>query len=101
MAKKDRKPVMIELEYAVNYDGQNIEKLILHRPKGKHLKKIKQDSGIEEMLLLACHVVEIPGSKDGPGVTNALMQELDGADCIQISERLSDFLESGQKIGKL
>jgi hypothetical protein len=96
-----RKPVKIELQFPLEWDDKEIDSIILHRPKGKHLKKIKDGAGMEDLLLLACKVVEIPGSGDGPGVPNALISELDGADCVTIAEQLGDFLESGQKIGRL
>ena len=97
---KVRKPVHIDLEYPIEYDGKTISKLILHRPKGKHIKKLTDGAGVEELLLLSCKVLEIPGG-DGMGVPNAVVSELDGADCMTICECLGDFLESGRKIGRL
>ena len=98
---KKRVPTLIELEYPIEWDGKLIDKIMLHRPKGKHIKGMKSDATMEDMLLIAAKLIEIPDDKSGMGVATAMISELDGADCIAISELLGTFLESGQRTGKL
>jgi len=89
---RKREPVTVKLQYPVEFDNKIYEEITLQRPKGKHLKKMNKDAGLEDLLVLACKVTGIP---------NKVFEEMDGADCITIAEQLGDFLESGQKIGKL
>lgn len=97
---KERKPAVVELEYPFEFDGRQIEKLIVNRPKMKQMKKMGKDATTEDMGLLAVKVCQFVDS-DSWGIPNKVVEELDGADFIAITEQLGDFLESGQRIGKL
>ena len=84
--------VEIKLQYPVEYDDKTYDTIVLKRPKGKHLKKLPQDPRLEDLLILAVKCSGLP---------NGVFDNMDGADCITVTEQIGDFLESGQKIGKL
>lgn len=82
--------VKITLEYPVEFDGKTITEIELSRPKGKHLKTIKQDAGLAEMMLVASKLTGLP---------NKVFEEMDGADLIKVTGQIGDFLGTGQAIG--
>ncbi len=83
--------VTIKLLYPVEFDGKVYEEITLQRPRGRHIQSLSSEPKMSELLLMATKV---------SGVSNAVIKEMDAADCITIAEQLGDFLSSGQRIGK-
>lgn len=101
MSDQDEKPKstnkIIELQYPFKWktgDGEQlIEKVELRRPKGKHLKGLTKNVGMFEMFQIAAKVaVE-------DYVTPAFFDEMDAADCMEVTEVIGDFLDNGRETG--
>ena len=92
--EKKQRPtsVKIELEYPIEWGEEGLVKSIeLKRPKGKHIKKINKDIGMEQMFDIASKI---------SGYTPAFFDELDAVDCLKVTEAIGDFLDSGRETGK-
>ena len=99
MSKKvSPKTTIIKLEYPFVWKQSGEEKEItqieLARPKGKHLKGIGSDPGMSDMFRIASKIAK------ESWVTPAFFEEMDAADCMQITEVIGDFLDGGTKTGE-
>ncbi|PCJ13800.1 MAG: hypothetical protein COB04_16060 [Gammaproteobacteria bacterium] len=83
--------VTIKLEYPIEYGEETISEIVLKRPKGKHLRKLPAEMDMDDILLFAGELSDL---------TPAQIDELDAADITKIQEKISGFLERGQKTGK-
>jgi len=88
--------VTIELLYpndvkAFAEEGTDLTHIELKRPKGKHIKGLTKDVGMTDIFKIAGKV---------SGYTTAFFDELDAADCLQVSEVIGDFLDGGQETGR-
>lgn len=95
MSKASTKPrpsKIIKLLYPIEWDEEGeVTEIELKRPKGKHIKHLGKDVSMKEIFDIASKV---------SGYTPAFFDELDAADCLQVSEVIGDFLDSGPKTGK-
>jgi len=84
--KKTRKAVTITLEYAIEFDGKSITEITLNRPKGKHLKKMKGDPGVSDLIGIASKC---------SGIAPLVFDEMDGQDITRVCEEIGNFLSGG------
>lgn len=85
--------VSIPLRYPVEWgeDGL-VTEITLKRLKGKQLKGINREGlSMQTVFNIASKVSDY---------TPAFFDELDGTDCMVVSEVIGDFLDDGQAIGK-
>jgi len=86
------KTVTIELSEPIEWGKDNtITELKLRRPKGKDLKNLSSEPTMGELLSVAQRCA---------GVPKTVMDDLDGADAMEVVEVIGDFLDSGQKTGR-
>ncbi len=78
-------------EWAVDGETKMVESIELARPKGKHLKRLGRNVNLSEMLIIASKV---------SGFTPAFFEEMDGADCMKVTDIINDFLDSGEETGQ-
>ena len=92
MAKKKtlvkRKEVTLLLEFPVEYQGELVEKLVLRRPKVKHLKRMLTaqhggDDNLEGTLVLLADI---------SGREKEFWDELDGEDFMEVQKIVANFL---------
>ena len=78
------------LDYPREFAGKTYAKITLKRLRGKHLKglEIRADGSVppEKMMPIIAH---------SAGVSLALIEELDAADVIKLSQEVSNFLAPG------
>jgi len=95
--QKESESVTIELNYPIEWlkdgDGgkESVKFVEFQRPKGKHIKKLDKDIGMEQLLGLA--------SKVSP-YTPAFYDEMDASDCMQVVEVMGNFMDAGLSTGK-
>lgn len=81
------------LQHPVTWADERVEKLVINRPKGKHMRAVKKigDMGWDEMieLLAKCS-----------GVSSKIVDEMEMVDLYGAVEVMGDFLERGRQTGK-
>jgi len=82
--------ITVELEDPIEWGEETIEKLVLKRPKAKDMEHLPADPTFKDLLLMAQKCARVP---------RKVIQDLDSEDAISVVEAVSDFLDSGQKIG--
>lgn len=98
MSKEEKKStnkstnVKYELQYPIEWGEEGLVKEIeFKRPKGRHIKSIGKNASMNDIFTIAGKV---------SGYTPAFFDELDAADCVEISEIIGDFLDGGRETGK-
>lgn len=89
-AKKIRK-ITITLTEHIKWGEQTITELVLRRPKGKDLNGLSANPTMKELLTIGGRCA---------GVTQRIIDELDGADAMEVVDAVSDFLEAGPQTGR-
>jgi len=92
-ASTKSKPITkLKLLYPFKWDeDEEIAEVEFKRPKGKDMKKLGQNPGVEETLEIASKI---------SGMTPSFFLEMDGADVMRVIELVNTFLDPGQEIGK-
>ncbi len=91
VSKKTR-AVKVKLEYPIDWGEEGLVKEIeLKRPKGKHIKNFNKDIGMTQLFQVASKVSGYPPS---------FFDEMDAVDCLQVTEVIGDFLDTGPRTGK-
>ena len=90
---KDEEVQILKLLYPIDWDSEDglVTELEFKRPKGKHLKGLTSELGLAEIFKIASKIT---------GFTPAFFDEMDGADCLRVSELIGTFLEAGPKTTK-
>jgi hypothetical protein len=88
--------VIVKLSYPLEWAGaegvkKEITEVEFRRPKGKDIKGMGRDVSLEDILKIAARVSDY---------SPRFFDELDGIDCMKISEVINDFLDDGQATGK-
>lgn len=83
---------LVKLYVPVKWDDDEpVSELEIKRPKGKHLKFLKGSPTFFDLMQIA--------SKTS-GYTPKFFDELDGADLVNITGVIGDFLDTGPKTGR-
>lgn len=83
---------IIKLDYPIEYGEEGlVSEIELKRPKGKHLKGLTKDVGYNDIIKIASKVSGYPPS---------FFDEMDAADCTEVSEAIGDFLDNGRGTGR-
>jgi len=93
--KKEKKELSttIQLKYPIEWGEEGfVKEIVLKRPKGKHIKNINKDIGMEQLLGIASKISCRPPS---------FFDELDAIDCLKVTEAIGDFLDIGPETGKI
>jgi len=85
--------VTIDLDFPIEWEKgeEPVSKIILKRPKGKHLKNLGKDILMFDLLQIASKI---------SGYTPKFFDEMDGVDIMKVTEAVGDFLDGGQKTGE-
>ena len=95
-SEKDKAPGarssrVIKLNYPIEWGSEGlVDQITLKRPKGRHMRNINKDVGMDELLNMASRC---------SGKPSRFFDEMDGSDCIEVSVAIQDFLDNGQEIG--
>lgn len=85
--------VTIELDFPIQWekDEPAVDKIILKRPKGKHLRNLGKDIVMHDLLQIASKI---------SGHTPKFFDEMDGTDVMKVTEAVGDFLDGGRETGE-
>lgn len=87
-----KKEVVVKLDWPLKWDSDElVTEITLRRPKGRDIKSIGKDLNMADLLAIAAKL---------SGYTPAFFDELDGADCLKVTEVVGDFLDNGQVTGE-
>jgi len=82
--------VTYKLLHPVELGSERTTQIILSRPKGKHIKHLKKDLTLGEIMQVAQKVADC---------SPLVFEEMDGGDYLAVGEIVGDFLDSGQRDG--
>lgn len=84
--------VIIKLDYPFKWgDEDEVTEVELKRPKGKHLKNLGGKATMSDLFGIASKV---------SGYDLRFFDELDGVDCMKVTDAIGDFLDGGDGTGK-
>lgn len=83
--------VILHLLYPFEFAGQRFESITFKRPKARHLRGMTSKQSIDETLDFAARL---------SGQLPAVIDELEGEDCMLMLEVVGDFFSSGPKTGR-
>lgn len=84
--------IKYKLQYPIDWGEEGfVTEIEFKRPKGKHIKSIGKNASMDDIFRIAGKI---------SGYTPAFFDELDAADCVEISEIIGDFLDGGRGTGR-
>ncbi len=86
-----QKEITITLQQPIIFGSETIFELTLQPPKAKHFRGLSLNMNMDDMFNLAGKL---------SGQPNSVIDELSIADMQTVTQAISDFLDTGQAIGK-
>jgi hypothetical protein len=83
--------VNYKLKFPLAWGEDTIEDVTLTRPKGKHVKQMKEGGTLGDVMQIASKI---------SGQPTTVFDEMDAEDYFAVAELIGDFLDRGHKTGK-
>jgi hypothetical protein len=85
-------PRTVKLRVPIQFGSETIEELAIRRPKAKDLRRLSLKDGAELDMVLTL-TSRLTGQPDG------VIDQLEGADLVEVLEIVAGFLPSGPRTG--
>lgn len=82
-AKSETKSKTVKLSKEYTWGNEVITEVVIHQPKGKHLRALPAEPRLHDLLELASKC---------SGISSKLIDELDGPDAIELGKAVGELL---------